>query len=153
MASRKPVPADEQADGIAFRDNGTIDLYLSDGTLRLRTCRMGDYRVLVEQWREALIELQEIGQATAAWTEDVNARIVAEERSMTDAERAEDLKRAREIGDRTDELVLEWWTAAIGRLGDGRVTADDMPAWMVDAKTVNDTIQHWRSVPSRSGVQ
>lgn len=101
-------------------------------------------------------ELRDMGNDNAAWSIELFKRLEERpeaERMATGEERAEDVKRARQMEDRTNDLTVGWWLAAVARMGDGPLAKADMAGWMLNPAPINDAIQHWRSVPSLSGVQ
>lgn len=151
MPARKPVVDDDPREGITFRDNGSVSLHVNGSEIRLRPALLEDYSELVGLWRDATDELRVLSDVAVAWSNDLMAELAeGEGRQPTPDERAEDVKRGREITDRTDELVVDWWKQAIGRMA-APETIPVLAAWMVDPATITQTIEHWRSVPSRSG--
>lgn len=135
---------------------------VSDGhKRRLRAPRMRDYRKLYELWRdeaEALEvmseELQEFLTRTMAAGDEREAR---GERRVTEEEKAEDRRLGQKIRVATEDAALRWWAEAIATLGvtttDQAADAEDLPVFLATADSVNMALNHWRSVPSRSGAR
>ena len=151
MASRKPpTEDDEPREGITYRDNGSVSLHVAGTEIRLRPALLDDYSELVGLWRESTDDLRFLSDTAVAWSNELQAALEKEERLPTADERTLDVKYGREITDRTDELVVAWWRAAIGRMAPPE-TVPVFAAWMVDPAHITATIDWWRTRPSRSG--
>lgn len=149
---RKAPADDESTTGITFRDNGSVSLHINGSETRLRPALLEDYKDLVSLWRDATDELRVLSDEAMAWSNDLQAVLAKEERIPTPDERAEDVKRGREISDRTDELALLWWEQAITRMAPPE-TVPVLAPWMVDPTNITQVIEHWRTRPSRSGAR
>ena len=151
----EPVDDDEKS-GLDLRPNGDAMVWVAGKRLRLRIRRFRDYATLVDAQREAMDDLRELSDEALAWSADLQNDLAdGDGRPPTPDERAEDVKRGRQIEDRTNELAVEWWSLAMATLlesSDGEWDPDaDLRPWMANFVTVAQVLEHWRSAPSLSG--
>lgn len=150
---------------VDFRPTGGLHVVVDGVKRRLRTPRMRDYRHLYELWREEAERLEEASEELQVFLTELLA--VGDEREkagqprITEAERARDRELGRKVRVATEEAALRWWVETIRTLGvndaDRRLDDDDpagdLPVFMAGAESVNQALNHWRSVPSRSGAR
>lgn len=149
-------------EGVELQPSGTIRVWIEiDGkpkAYRLRRPRFRQYRQLRELLQDALDEIAAL--AEIADERGREQRELAEQRDaagsqpLTADERAQNRKEARELRDRREELLLDWWVAVGEALADSwPQDPDELPVWMGSTESTTLILNHWRAVPSLSGVR
>jgi hypothetical protein len=160
----EPTPTldlEEEDSYLEPRPTGGMHLVIDGHKRRLRPPRMRDYRKLYELWSEEADALDVKSAELNAFLTRMMAlgdeREGRGERRVTDEERAEDRRLGQEIRQMTEDAALHWWAETIRTLGvtptDCDVDQDDLPVFLAGADAVNLALNHWRKVPSRSGVR
>jgi hypothetical protein len=152
---------DEAPSYIEHRKNGGIHLVIDGRKRRLRTPRMRDYRLLVEAWHDEVEPIeaksQELQDFLMELVQRSDQREEAGQARLSEEDRARDRQLGQEVRQMTEEATIRWWTLVIQTLGvtdaDQDVDADDLPVFLTASDSVMAAIDHWRSVPSRSGVR
>jgi hypothetical protein len=160
-ATAAPSSLDDEETYVDFRPTGGLHVVVDGVKRRLRTPRMRDYRHLYELWREEAETLEEASEELQTFLTELLAagdeRETAGQPRITEAERARDRELGRKIRVATEDAALRWWAEAIRTLGvtetDRTVDADDLPVFTSTSDSVNQVLNHWRSVPSRSGAR
>ena len=168
MTDAKPTndhqPVDDEQDsqpkeGLDLRPDGGVHLWLDGRKIRLRRPRGREFRRIREELQDGLDEINAENEKHAAWLDAVDAhgdeRKAAGEPTMTPEERAENIRRGREIRDFTENVLVRWWVVVVETLAVEGTTleAEDLPIWLADQGEAVRMLDHWRAVPSLSGVR
>lgn len=166
--------AEEPKEGLDLRDTGNIHLWVEGKQYKLRRVRGREFRRLREAWHEMLDGLTVSQAENQAWLADIQEKAVTRASEgqplMTDDERVENVRRGREQQAEADRAVIGWWIEVVEVLGtdnaldkligpkddEGNRPPDaweDMPPWLSSIATGTKVLEHWRSVPSLSGVR
>ncbi len=135
-------------DGFDLSSDGTILLHIDNERWRLRRPKLGEYRKIREWLRENEDEHRAI-----------IAGIAVVDRPGEDATQDDKTAyltnvtaRSRDITDRTEAMNVAWVAKVIGMLSDKDAPdVDDLPAGCQSGEFVGSLVEHWRSVPLRSG--
>ena len=157
---------DDTREGIDLRPNGSVHLWVDGKRIKLRTPRVRDMRALRQAYDDLNDVLSPAIRESLAFSAKLRDALLERgaDAELTDEERAEDDRRTKQLNQLIETEMLGWWRDAIQRLGDGRITFTDvdsdtgdgdgdMPAWMMTQGSPLPLIQHWRTIPSPSGVQ
>lgn len=139
----------EIPDGWELNKDGTIALTIDNERWRLRRPKLGEFRTLRDAVRDR---------------DDERVRILAKYPALDplDKDKASDedkrdraleiAERSRAMNDAIEALNVEWVLLVLVTLGDGDPPeADDLPSGTEEAEFVMALMNHWRSVPLRSG--
>lgn len=155
---------DDPRTALEPQPTGTIHLWDEGRKYRIRQPRLREWRRLGDDWREIADELDKIAVDNQEWlAEQVKLAQERQERGepgYTPEDDAEDERRGRVAREANEAGVLRWMMGMLDTLCiDGNpYTLDDdgladVPVFMVQVPTVQMILQHWRSVPSLSGVR
>ncbi len=143
-----PNPPNPVPDGIELRKDGSVRLQANGDGWRLRRPKLGEFRKLRELLNEA---------------NDDRLRIIARmgmpDKPGNDATADEKLEYTLAVSARSRQLEAEvlalnvaWIAEALRVLCDhDPPEPDDWPSGMDSSDTIAELVQHWRSVPLRSG--
>jgi hypothetical protein len=138
-------------DGWELNKDGTITLTVDGNRTRLRRPKMGEFRDLREALRQR---------------DDDRLRVIAKHPPLedhdtegdeaTDDEKLERVLaiqgRSRAMADEVRELNLAWVELVLSTLAEKEPPPrDDWPSGTDEDKFLTDLMEHWRSVPLRSG--
>lgn len=160
MTDPAPEPdlPDPPKEGLDFRPDGTIHLWIDGTRYPLRRPRGREFRQLRELLQDKVdeINLRLVPQGEALQAKllaAVAARVAAGEgAALTEDEAREDRDEGRRINLEREQVGASWWTEMLAVLGDGRtIEHEDIPPWMLDTDDVFVLIEHWRTLPSLSG--
>lgn len=151
---------DPEREGLVLRPNGTIRLWIANQAFRLRRPRAREFRRLRESYQDAMDAIADEGDRVDALDDAAKAalqRRKAEDPAAlaTPEERRDMRMRGRQFTQFTEDTMTTWWAEVIEVLEvDGKTPdPEDMPAWVGVVPAANKLINHWRSVPSPSGVR
>lgn len=153
--------ADEAENYVDHRKNGGAHLVIDGEKRRLRTPRMRDYRKLYALWSDLADELDKMSVELQAFLLEVmgqgDEREARGEPRITEDEKARDRHLAQRVREATEDAAMTWWAECIRTLGvtpsDRDVEADELPVFLSTAESINQMLDHWRTVPSRSGAR
>lgn len=146
MADAPTVP-----DGLELRKDGTARLTIDGKGWRLRRPKLGEFRTLRTLAQERDDERRDQAQTLMdGLTPDPGKDAKPEQRrTYLTAVTA----MGRQLEELTDSLNEAWLTKAFAMLADsdGIPDPDDWPAGLQSSDTIGQLMEHWRSVPLRSG--
>lgn len=138
----------EVPDGWELNKDGTIALSVDGDRLRLRRPKLGEFRMLREAVRARDDERVRILAKYPA-LEAIDKDASDEDKRDRALELAE---RSRSMNDAVEALNVDWVMLALTTLADGEAPEpDDLPSGSESAEFVMSLMDHWRSVPLRSG--
>lgn len=149
----------EPRNGIDPQPSGTIHLWDEGRKFRVRQPRFREYRKLGDAWRDIADRLDAVAEENVVWLEKMNKlgdeREERGEPRVTAEDKAEDGRRGKESAAATQLAVLGWWRLLFDTLvpGGWPYDDDDVPIFFVQIGAVTIVLNHWRSVPSLSGVR
>lgn len=137
-------------DGFDLRPDGTILLHVDNDRWRLRRPKLGEFRKL----REALQERDDQAlRLTSARVASLPDKLPDDASQADKEERAVSVKQAsRDFEESIRSLNVAWLANALTMLADSTPPEpDDWPSGADEPDTIAQIVQHWRSVPLRSG--
>lgn len=151
---------DEVRNGLDPQPSGTIHLWDEGRKFRIRQPRFREYRQLGDAWREIADRLDAESEANVEWlTKMTKLGDEREERGeprVTPEDREEDARRGQQAVENTQRGVLGWWRLLFEKLVEGGwpyEDEEDVPIFLVQVGSVTVVLNHWRTVPSLSGVR
>lgn len=143
------MPTPSVPDGLDLRKDGTVWLHIDGELWKLRRPKLGEFRAMRESLHDRddeALRLTTVGVAgfeslpPDASDEDKAARVLA-------------IKvRQRQLDTAVRSLNVAWMAETLTTLADHPVPgSDDWPSGMDEADAIAQLVQHWRSVPLRSG--
>lgn len=142
------TPAQQVPDGFELVSNGTARLVVNGDIWRLRRPKLGEYRKLRELLQERDDERIRLlgGQVRLEKPDDDASAEDKTEYTLTLRHRA------RDLADKVADLDVAWVTEALTMLADHALPpVDDWPAGMDSPEFIAGLVEHWRTLPLRSG--
>lgn len=150
----KKTKAKPPADAFTVNDDGTIDLRIKGEMHYLRCPTVGELQKIVVLHAGLVKELGDIAGLLAGSQQavlDLAKKVAdgdAEPEALDDLDQSETL----ELLMRQRQIVADFWAdEVIGMLGDTKLAASDLPAFLSHPGSIGEAVKGWYGLPSGPG--